>query len=90
VQGHFQWLDNPLGYASKGITNVEQNVFPQQRYGIGAIDPNLGTALSWNPPKPAQIGGKVLLATPTGLWVGSDSERFNNELHRGIAFAPLP
>ncbi len=92
VQGHFQWLDNPLGYASKGITNVEQNVFPQQRYGIGAIDPNSGSgkALSWNPPKRAQIGGKVLLATPTGLWVGSDSERFNNELHRGIAFAPLP
>jgi hypothetical protein len=46
--------------------------------------------LSWNPRKPAQMGGKAFLVTPGGLWVGSDSERFNGELHRGIAFAPLP
>ena len=31
----------------------------------------------------------MLLATSTGLWVGSDSEHFHHEAHRGLAFCPL-
>ena len=84
VQGHFQWLDNPNGFASRDGGGAAQ------RWGIGAIDPVTGLALPWNPPKRAQIGGKALLATSTGLWVGSDSAVFNNEPRRGLAFCPLP
>lgn len=84
VQGHFVWLDNPFGFASgDGGGAVE-------RLGIGAIDPEIGKALPWNPKKPAAIGGKAFLATPAGLWIGSDSVRFNGKHRRGIAFAPLP
>jgi hypothetical protein len=84
VQGHFQWLDNPFGWASKDGGGAVQ------RYGIGAIDPVSGKALSWAPPKPAAIGGKNFLATTSGLWVVSDSQYFNREQHRGIAFVPVP
>ncbi|MDQ3662402.1 MAG: hypothetical protein M3454_15365 [Actinomycetota bacterium] len=83
VQGHNRWLDNPYGKNSPEEGAVE-------RSGIGAIDAESGKALNWWPRKPAMMGGKAFLATSTGLWVGSDSERFNNELHRGIAFVPLP
>jgi Domain of unknown function (DUF5122) beta-propeller len=84
VQGHFQWLDNPNGHSSLDGGGASR------RLGIGAIDPTTGRALPWNPPKPASMGGKDLLATPDGLWVGSDSLTFNQEEHRGLAFVPLP
>ena len=40
------------------------------RPGIGAIDPVTGQALAWNPTKDRGVGGKDLLVTPGGLWVG--------------------
>ena len=73
VGGHQRWLDN--GAAS--------------RPGIGAIDPVTGMALAWNPTKSRNHGTMVLYATPQGLWVGSDGERFGREDHYGIGFAPL-
>ncbi|QZY29304.1 hypothetical protein [Nocardioides coralli] len=84
VQGHFQWLDNPFGWASMDGGGAAR------RLGIGAIHPTTGDALAWDPPKRAAIGGRALVATPRGLWVGSDSVRFGGEQHRGLAFAPLP
>ncbi len=86
VQGHFEWLDNPNGFASR----CPLNQVCASRKGIGAIDPVTGQALPWDPPKPAQIGGKDFLVTPAGLWVGSDSTRFAGKPRRGIAFVPLP
>ena len=86
AQGHFQWLDNPNGWASR----CPDGQVCASRKGIGAIDPVTGKALPWNPGKPAQRGGKEMLATSSGLWVGSDSARFNGEPRLGIAFAPLP
>ena len=83
VQGHNRWLDNPQGADSAGPGAVS-------RRGIGAIHPTTGFALPWDPPKPASQGGQDFLATPTGLWVPSDSQNFNGEYHRGIAFVPLP
>ncbi len=82
VQGHQRWLDNPLGRDTAGPGAVS-------RQGIGAIDPTLGTALSWNPGKTRGVGGKDLLATSTGLWVGSDGTRFAGEYRARIAFCPL-
>ncbi|HEX6149840.1 MAG TPA: PKD domain containing protein, partial [Nocardioides sp.] len=84
AQGHFQWLDNPFGWASRDGGGAAR------RLGIGAIDPQTGLALPWAPAKRAQIGGRSLVATGAGLWVGSDSAGFNGEPRRGIAFAPLP
>lgn len=83
VQGHNRWLDNPRGRDFAGPGAVS-------RPGLGAIDPVTGMALPWNPRKPARQGGQDFLSTPDGLWVVSDSRRFNGEYHRGIAFAPLP
>ncbi len=83
VQGHFRWLDNPFGSDFAGPGAVE-------RKGIGALDPDTGVALSWNPSEPAAQGGQELWPTPAGLWAMSDSLRFGGKYHRGIAFAPLP
>jgi hypothetical protein len=83
VQGHNRWLDNPYGKDSAGPGAVP-------RLGIGAIDASSGLALDWNPAKPAVQGGHDFLATSDGLWVVSDSTKFDGQYHRGIAFAPLP
>ncbi len=82
VGGHQRWLDNPAGSDSPGPGAVS-------RPGIGAIDPVTGMALAWNPTKSRHHGTMVLYATPQGLWVGSDGERFGREDHYGIGFAPL-
>ncbi|MEO8106836.1 MAG: hypothetical protein ABI720_05910 [Actinomycetes bacterium] len=83
VQGHQRWLDNPEGYDDPGPGAVD-------RPGIGAIDPATGSALAWNPGKSRGVGGKDMLLTAAGLWVGSDGEYFGNEYRPRIAFAPLP
>lgn len=82
VQGHFRWLDNPSGrdFAGPGAVG---------RQGIGALDPATGKALAWNPGKTRAIGGKDILATPAGLWVGSDGTQFAGEYRNNIAFLPL-
>ncbi len=82
VQGHQRWLDNPEGKNDAGPGAVP-------REGIGAIDPELGTALPWNPGKTRGVGGRDLLVTQAGLWVGSDGEWFNGERRARIAFCPL-
>ncbi|MFL6070427.1 MAG: hypothetical protein ACJ72Y_03990 [Actinomycetes bacterium] len=82
VQGHQRWLDNPLGQNDAGPGAVS-------REGIGAIDPQTGKALSWNPGKTRGVGGKDMLATSAGLWVGSDGAYFNGEFRSRIAFCPL-
>ncbi len=82
VGGHQRWLDNPQGNDTAGPGAVS-------RPGIGAINPVTGRALAWNPTKSRNHGTMVLYATPDGLWVGSDGERFGREDHVGIGFAPL-
>jgi hypothetical protein len=83
VQGHNRWMNNPFGQDSMGPGAV-------WRRGLAAVHPDTGALLPWNPNMPAQMGGTAFLVTQDGLWVGSDSERFRNEPHRGIAFVPLP
>jgi hypothetical protein len=83
VQGHQRWMDNPFGADFAGPGAVS-------RPGIAALDTATGKALSWNPTKTRGVGGKDFLATPTGLWVGSDGNRFANEFRASIAFCPLP
>jgi Domain of unknown function (DUF5122) beta-propeller len=83
VQGHQRWMNNPNGADFAGPGAVS-------RPGIAALDTVTGQALSWNPTKTRGVGGKDFLATSTGLWVGSDGNRFAGEFRAGIAFCPLP
>ncbi len=85
VGGHQRWLDNPAGWDSAGGGEFYSP-------GIGAIDPETGDAIrDWNPTILPELtdGTRALLATPDGLWVGSDGKRFGGEDHVGIGFAPF-
>ncbi|MDQ7909593.1 delta-60 repeat domain-containing protein [Phytohabitans sp. ZYX-F-186] len=82
VGGHQQWLDNPHGHKTAGPGAVS-------RPGIGAIDPRTGKALPWNPTRSRGVGVRAFLATPNGLWVGSDTDRLGNEYHGRIGMFPL-
>ncbi len=85
VGGHQRWLNNPDGYDYAGPGAVP-------RPGLGALDPVSGVPMSWNPGRnPRGSGAAALLATSTGLWVGSDTQYIGNrKYYRGrIAFFPL-
>ncbi len=91
VGGHFKWLDNPDGYASIGTGDKVSGAPAANRRGIGAIDPDTGLALGWNPGSgQTKIGGKAFLADAAGLWIGNDATRFNGKPRRGLQSVPLP
>jgi hypothetical protein len=88
VSGHIRWLDNPLGRDTKGPGAVD-------RLGIGAIDPAIGRATSWNPTKSVEggLGGFDLYFTSRGLWVGHFERTLGTgpngrELHEGLGLLP--
>ena len=83
VGGHERWLDNPKGQDSKGPGAVD-------RPGIGAIDSDSGKALSWNPTRDRGHGVEALVASTTGLYVGSDTDNIGGEWHQKVAYFPLP
>ena len=85
VGGHQRWLDNPWGYDSAGPGAVP-------RPGVGALDPQNGVALAWNPGRnPRGAGTYVLYPTSSGLWMGSDTNYVGNRKYKRskIAFFPL-
>jgi hypothetical protein len=90
VQGHFRWLDNAGGTdGGFGGTPAVPAPTAVTRSGIGALDIATGKALSWNPGKGRGVGGKALLTTSQGLWVGSDTTDIGGETHARIALLPL-
>jgi hypothetical protein len=81
--GHNRWTNNPfVGDASgPGAEN---------RQGIGVVNAANGMALAWNPGRDRGRGVFDLLATPTGLWAGSDTDRIAGGQYRArIAYFPL-
>jgi len=88
VGGHQRWLDNPYGNKSAGAGAAS-------RPGIGAIDPDTGKALPWNPTHDRGVGVDALVPYPAGagypggLLVGSDTEHMGHEYHARIGAFPL-
>ncbi|MEX0754171.1 MAG: malectin domain-containing carbohydrate-binding protein [Actinomycetota bacterium] len=82
VGGHMRWLNNaPVGdVAAEGAV---------VREGIGALDPQNGMPLRWNPGRGRGVGVFSFLATPDGLWVGDDTDRLSGELRQRIGLFPL-
>ncbi len=85
VGGHQRWLNNTLG-----SDQAQPGAVP--RPGVAALDPINGMPFSWNPGRnPRGAGAYAVYPTPTGLWVGSDTEWIGNfQYKRGrMAFFPL-
>jgi len=59
------------------------------REGIAALDPRNGLPLDWNPGRDRGEGAWALVTTPTGLWVGSDTNTIGGETHDKLAEFPL-
>ena len=85
VGGHQRWMNNPDGNDFAGGGAIP-------RPGVAALDPATGMPLNWNPGRnPRGAGAYALLATPAGLWVGSDTNWVGDYDYRRdkIAFFPL-
>ena len=83
VGGHQRWLNNSgRNVAGPGAV---------ARPGLAALDPKTGLPLSWNPGRnPRGTALYAMLATPTGLWIGSDTEWIGDRdyLRERVAFFP--
>jgi hypothetical protein len=82
VGGHMRWLNNSYGQNSRQMGAVP-------RPGIAALDPLNGLPYSWNPGRKRGYGVSGFALTSTGLWIGSDTDRFGGEKHGRIAFCPI-
>ena len=86
VGGHQRWMNNPY-HNDTGLT-ATRGTGSTPRPGIAALDPVNGLPLSWNPGRDRGLGVFAFLATPTGLWIGSDTNDVGGEFHPRLAFFP--
>jgi Malectin domain/PKD domain len=83
--GHQRWLNNPNGSDSPAAGAIP-------RPGLAAVDPASGMPLAWDPGRnPRGAGAYALLATPLGLYVGSDTNYIGNFQYERdeLAYFPL-
>lgn len=83
VGGHQRWMNNYLGNNSAAPSAVDRKM-------VAALDPLTGLPLAWDPAITRGGNGVFdLLATPAGLWVGSDNNTSFGAGHDKLAFFPL-
>ena len=83
VGGHQSWLNNPFSADGVGPGAVG-------REGLAALDIRNGLPLAWNPGRTRGYGVYSFVATDTGLWIGSDTDRISNfQYHGRLAFMPV-
>ncbi len=84
VGGHQRWMNN-----SEGSDYAGQGGVP--RAGLTALDPESGLPLAWNPGRlPRGAAAFAIYASPTGLWVGSDTDYIGNYKYRRPKLAHFP
>jgi PKD repeat protein len=81
IGGHMRWFNNPFAADRHGAGGVS-------REGMGALDVITGLPYSWNPGRDRGIGLYDYHVTEQGIWAGSDTDRWNFELHQKLAFFP--
>lgn len=82
VGGHMRWFNNPFAADRHGAGGVYRN-------GMGALDATTGLPFSWNPGRTRGVGLFDYFVTDQGVWAGSDTDRFNDELRARLAFFPF-
>jgi hypothetical protein len=96
--GHFSWNESPtspdpwpgldnVGYGTgQGLSGYGLGDEVVRRDHLGALHPNTGKALEWNPESNSFEGNKALEATPAGLFVGGDGTRQGGVRTGRVAF----
>lgn len=98
VGGHFSWQESPtanqpwpgldnVGYGTgQGLSGYGLGEQVVRRDHIGALNPDDGTALEWNPGSNSFEGDKAMLATARGLFVGGDGQNKGGKTTGRVAF----
>jgi PKD repeat protein len=84
IGGHNRWNNNP-----NGSDHALPGAVP--RPGLAALDPVSGRPLTWNPGRnPLGTAVYAMLATPEGLWIGSNTDWIGNRKYNRPKIALFP